>query len=329
LLCHRNSCEISGFHGCEYEDGSFLGYRDVLMMEIVSASETSVSSYKSTRRSIPEDSVFTERLDRMVSCPSYLEGPRINIYPETGHLDWDILRLSTQMPCCCLKLGHAYLFLIYYSSIMLIRRYTSLNTDSVVEQSINERTDKHWMIEMSRNPYYSTYCWLRFNAKQLDWWTHNTRAHAGHVIQLARASQSVVCKQSESNHVFLTSATSAYCRTLLASHSYLTCQNDFRNILNDSCVPKKKKKGKIRQYLVWWTVSVTQNSSLGCIRREEKSECIAERGGHFQHLILHCCLIWECNLFFCEMKTCQEWSAWLFDHAVLYPPAQVPCYEGV
>jgi hypothetical protein len=42
-----------------------------------------------------------------------------------------------------------------------------------------------------------------------------TRAHAGHVILLpARASPSVVFKQSKCKDVFFTSATSVHCRTL-------------------------------------------------------------------------------------------------------------------
>jgi hypothetical protein len=39
--------------------------------------------------------------------------------------------------------------------------------------------------------------------------------------------------------VFFTSATSVHCRTLLASRSYLICQNELRDTFPDSSVPNK------------------------------------------------------------------------------------------
>jgi hypothetical protein len=72
-----------------------------------------------------------------------------------------------------------------------------------------------------------------------------------------------------------------------------------------------------RQYLVWWTVSMTGsmqdrnwNSSSGCIKHE-KSEC----SGHSNTLTLFS----DFNvIYFLTNRTCQEWVwAWLFDHLSL------------
>jgi hypothetical protein len=58
--------EISGTHGNEYEDGRLPAI--ALMMEAVSASETSVSFYRATGRNIPEDSqLYTRRRQNLKS----------------------------------------------------------------------------------------------------------------------------------------------------------------------------------------------------------------------------------------------------------------------
>jgi hypothetical protein len=79
------------------------------------------------------------------------------------------------------------------------------------------------------------------------------------------------------------------------------------------------------------TLELKQNSEL-CISnvtaetlhrvasnmRKRVNACIAERGGHFQHLKQHCLLffLFQCNFFY--KYTCQEWVAWLFDGPVQF-----------
>jgi hypothetical protein len=91
-----------------------------------------------------------------------------------------------------------------------------------------------------------------------------TRAHAGHVmLQPARASPSVVSKQSKCKcfsqvqRVFIV-------KHYLASLSYLTCQNDFRDIFPDSPVPNKSSMSRL----------VNRFHAPVCIRHGEKCECM-------------------------------------------------------
>jgi hypothetical protein len=55
FLCRVTSCEISGSHCGENEDGCLLGCC-ALMMEAVITSEASENFYQTTRRNNPEDS---------------------------------------------------------------------------------------------------------------------------------------------------------------------------------------------------------------------------------------------------------------------------------
>jgi hypothetical protein len=53
-------CESSGSHGREYEDDCLVG-RCAVMIEALTTSETSVSFYQTSRRSIPDDSRLHSR----------------------------------------------------------------------------------------------------------------------------------------------------------------------------------------------------------------------------------------------------------------------------
>jgi hypothetical protein len=59
-VTYFNVGKISGFHGDEHENGSLLGWY-ALMMVVVGTYETSVSTYQSTRRNIPEGSYLNSR----------------------------------------------------------------------------------------------------------------------------------------------------------------------------------------------------------------------------------------------------------------------------
>jgi hypothetical protein len=55
----------------------------------------------------------------------------------------------------------------------------------------------------------------------------------------------------------------------LASRSYLTCQNEFRDTFSDSPVPNKSTVSRLVNRF-----RDTGNSSPDCIKHEEKSECM-------------------------------------------------------
>jgi hypothetical protein len=87
----------------------------------------------------------------------------------------------------------------------------------------------------------------------------------------------------------------------LASRSYLTCQNEFRDTFPDSPVPRKS------------TISRLVNSfrDTGTLHRvasnmrKRVNAGIAERGGHFQNLIYHCFLFSDINvIYFLSNITC-------------------------
>jgi hypothetical protein len=67
----------------------------------------------------------------------------------------------------------------------------------------------------------------------------------------------------------------------LASRSFLTCQNEFRDTFPDSPVPNKSTISRL----------VNRYSGTGTLyrvasdMRKKVNACIAESGGHFQHLI--------------------------------------------
>jgi hypothetical protein len=86
----------------------------------------------------------------------------------------------------------------------------------------------------------------------------------------------------------------------LASRSYLTCQNEFRDTFHDSPVPNKSTVSRL----------VNRFRDTGTLHRvasnmkKRVNVCIAERGGHFQHLTGHCFFVFwfQCNLFFWQIK---------------------------
>jgi hypothetical protein len=67
----------------------------------------------------------------------------------------------------------------------------------------------------------------------------------------------------------------------MASRSYLTCQNEFRDTFPDSRVPNKSTLSRL----------VNRFRDTGTLQRvasdmrKRVNACIAERGGHFQHFL--------------------------------------------
>jgi hypothetical protein len=87
----------------------------------------------------------------------------------------------------------------------------------------------------------------------------------------------------------------------LASHSYLTCQNEFRDTFPDSPVPNKSTISPL----------VNRFRDTGTLQRvasnmrKRVNACIAERGGQFQHFIQHCFLFSDFNvIYFLTNRTC-------------------------
>jgi hypothetical protein len=125
------------------------------------------------------------------------------------------------------------------------------------------------------------------NSVQLDWinkhtlslWLYKSlrtscRNLLAPVRQLFFNSRSARMSFSQVQRVFIV-------EHYLTSRSYSSCQNEFRDtfpiLLCQTC----------RQYLVWWTVSVTAEAlhRVASNMRKRVNARIAERGGHFQHLI--------------------------------------------
>jgi Fe2+ or Zn2+ uptake regulation protein len=67
----------------------------------------------------------------------------------------------------------------------------------------------------------------------------------------------------------------------LASHSYLTCQNKFRDTFTDSPVPNKSTISRLVNHFRDTGALHRVASNM----RKRVNACITERGGHFQHLI--------------------------------------------
>jgi hypothetical protein len=87
----------------------------------------------------------------------------------------------------------------------------------------------------------------------------------------------------------------------LASRSYLTCQNEFRDTFPDSPVPNKSKVSRLVNPLNDTETLHRVASNM----RKRVNACIAERGGHFQHFILHCFLFSDFYvIYFLTNRTC-------------------------
>jgi hypothetical protein len=128
------------------------------------------------------------------------------------------------------------------------------------------------------------------------------------VRQLSSDSRSVRMSFSQVQRVFIV-------EHYLASRSYLTWQNEFRDTFPDSPAPNKSTASRLVN-------SFRDTGTLHRVAsdmRKRVNACIAERGGHFQHFIQHFFffVFWfQCNLYFDKWNMCQEWVAWLFDQPV-------------
>jgi hypothetical protein len=71
----------------------------------------------------------------------------------------------------------------------------------------------------------------------------------------------------------------------LASRSYLTCQNEFRDTFPNSPVPNKSTISRLVNRFRDTESVQDRNRPAASNMRKRVSACIAERGGHFQHLI--------------------------------------------
>jgi hypothetical protein len=70
----------------------------------------------------------------------------------------------------------------------------------------------------------------------------------------------------------------------LASRSYLTYQNEFRDTFPDSPVPNKPTVSRlVNRFRDTETLHRVASNM-----RKRVNACIAERGGHFQHFVWHC-----------------------------------------
>jgi hypothetical protein len=95
------------------------------------------------------------------------------------------------------------------------------------------------------------------------------------VCQLSSGSRSARMCFSQVQQVFIV-------EHYLASRSYLTCQNEFSNTFPDSPVPTKSAISRmVNRFRLLQELYTGFASSM----RKIVNACIAERGGHFQHLI--------------------------------------------
>jgi hypothetical protein len=65
-----------------------------------------------------------------------------------------------------------------------------------------------------------------------------------------------------------------------------------------------------RKYLVWWNIFMTQKLFTGLHHTWGKrvNACMAERGGHFQHLIQHCFLFPYFSIIYFLTNTTRVWN---------------------
>jgi hypothetical protein len=87
----------------------------------------------------------------------------------------------------------------------------------------------------------------------------------------------------------------------LASRSYLTCQNEFRDTFPNSPVPNKSTIS----HLVSHFHDAGTLHQVASNMRKRVNACIAECSRHFQHLIQHCFLFSYFNvIYFLANRTC-------------------------
>jgi hypothetical protein len=94
------------------------------------------------------------------------------------------------------------------------------------------------------------------------------------VRQLSFNSRSARMSFSQVQRVFIVE----HC---LTSRSYLTCQNEFRDTFPDSPVPNKSTVYRLVNRFGDTGTPHWVASNM----RKRVNACVAERGGHFQHLI--------------------------------------------
>jgi hypothetical protein len=99
----------------------------------------------------------------------------------------------------------------------------------------------------------------------------------------------------------------------LASRSYLTCQNEFRDTFPDSPVPNISTISRlVNRFHNTGSVQDRNRSGWPSDLSDDSLDDIRQaslRSGHFQHLI-RCFffVFWfQCNLFFDKQNMCQEW----------------------
>jgi hypothetical protein len=84
----------------------------------------------------------------------------------------------------------------------------------------------------------------------------------------------------------------------LASRSYLTCHSEFRDTFPDSPVPNKSTISRlVNRFRDTGTLHRVASNS-----RKRVNACIAERGGHFQHLMQHCFFVYDLNVIFWQIE---------------------------
>jgi hypothetical protein len=126
------------------------------------------------------------------------------------------------------------------------------------------------------------------------------------VRQLSFNSRSARMSFSQVQRVFIV-------ENYLASRSYLTCQNEFKDTFPDSPAPNK--------------------STVYCLANRFQSlqkllhQTWMHRWTRWTFQLLNITLVFvfwsQCNLFFDKQNMCQEWVAWLFDHPVYCSPVSV------
>jgi hypothetical protein len=80
----------------------------------------------------------------------------------------------------------------------------------------------------------------------------------------------------------------------LASRSYLTCQNEFKDTFSDSPVPNKSTISRlVKRFRDTGTLHRVASDM-----RKRVNACIAERGGHFQHLMWHWFMFSDFNVIY-------------------------------
>jgi hypothetical protein len=89
------------------------------------------------------------------------------------------------------------------------------------------------------------------------------------VLQLSSSSRSARMSFSQVQRLFIV-------EHYLASRSYLTCQNGFRDTFPDSPVPNKSTVSRLNRFRDTGTLHRVASNM-----RKRVNACIAERGGHF------------------------------------------------